>query len=147
MIKLFHAWVLMIAALLPMVGLAATAQEAIVGTWLTDDGGSKVEVAAAKAADGSTVYNGKVTWLKEPVRDGKPLHDANNSDAALRDRPILGLQIVSGFKPAAAGWDSGTVYSPRTGKNFPAEMSLTADGRLQIKVKAGIVSRTVYWTR
>ena len=73
---------------------------------------------------------------------------ANNSDAALRDRPILGLQIVGGFKPTAAGgWDGGTVYSPRTGKRFPAELSLEADGRLQIKVKAGLLSRTVYWTR
>lgn len=143
-----RTWVLAIAALLPVAGAAATAPDAIVGTWLTDDGASKIEIVAAKGPDGGTVYNGRVAWLKEPVHDGKPLHDANNADAALRERPIMGLEIVSGFRPAAAGgWTGGTVYSPRSGKSFPAEMSLTADGRLQIKVKAGIVSKTVYWTR
>ncbi len=126
---------------------AAASAEAIVGTWLTDDGASKVEVSAAKAADGSVVYNGKIVWLKEPTKDGKPLHDANNSDAALRKRPIMGLQILSGFKAAGGGWGGGTVYAPRAGKSFPAGLSISADGRLQLKVDAGLLSKTDYWTR
>jgi uncharacterized protein (DUF2147 family) len=132
---------------LPMASQAATPQDAIVGTWLTDDGASKVDVSATKAADGSSVYGGKVTWLKEPTRDGRPLRDANNADTALRERPIVGIQILSGFKAAAGGWSGGTVYSPRAGKSFPAELSIAPDGRLQLKVNAGILSRTDYWTR
>ncbi len=77
-----------------------------------------------QGADGSSVYNGKLAWLKEATRDGKPLRDANNADAAQRERPILGLPILSGFKPAAGGWSGGTVYSPRVGKSFPAELSI-----------------------
>ncbi len=146
--RLAGVLVVMAAAWLPVAGQAAAPQDAIVGSWLTDGGASKVEVSATKAADGSSVYVGKVAWLKEPTRDGKPLRDANNADASQRERPILGLEIVSGFKPSAAGgWTGGTVYSPRAGKRFPAELSLAADGRLQIKVKAGIVSKTVFWTR
>lgn len=145
---LLRVWVLAVAAWLPATASLAAAQDALVGTWLTDDGDSKVDIAPAKGADGSTIYNGKVSWLKSPTRDGNPLQDANNADAALRTRPILGLEIVSGFKPAAGGgWTGGTVYSPRAGKAFPAELALGSDGRLQIKVKAGMVSRTLYWTR
>jgi uncharacterized protein (DUF2147 family) len=145
---LLRAMVLVIATLLPLAGSSTTSPDAIVGTWLTDDGASKVTIAATRGADGGSVYSGKVAWLKEPTRDGKPLYDVNNSDAALRGRPIMGLEIVSGFKPAASGgWAGGTVYSPRAGKSFPAELSLLADGRLQIKLKAGIVSKTLYWTR
>jgi uncharacterized protein (DUF2147 family) len=125
----------------------AAAPDAILGTWLTDDGDSKVDITAAKAADGSAVYGGKVIWLKESQRDGKPLLDAKNADASLRERPILGLQILSGFKPAAGGWSGGTVYSPRAGKSFPAELSIGPDGRLELKVRAGILSRTDHWTR
>ena len=125
----------------------AASADAILGTWLTDDGASKVEVTAGKAADGSNVYGGKVAWLKEPTRDGKPLRDANNVDAALRERPILGLPILAGFKASGSGWSGGTVYSPRAGKSYPAELSIAADGRLQLKVNAGILSRTDYWTR
>lgn len=126
----------------------AAPPDAIVGNWLTEDGSSRVAIAAAKAADGSTAYAGRIAWLKEPTRDGQPLHDANNRDPALRDRALLGLEVVSGFKAdAAGGWSGGTLYSPRTGESYPAEITLAGNGRLAIKVKAGIVSRTLAWTR
>ena len=128
-------------------GARAAGPDAILGSWLTDDGASKVEVTATKAADGSTVYDGKVVWLKKPLRDGQPLRDANNADAALRSRPILGLAVLSGFKAGGAGYSGGTVYSPRAGKAYPAELTLTADGRLELKVKAGLLNKTDYWTR
>ena len=135
-------------ALLSSIGLARSAPpEAILGSWLTDDGASKVEVAATKATDGSSVYAGKVVWLKEPLRDGQPLRDTNNEDASLRGRPILGLVVLSGFKAAGGGWSGGTVYSPRAGKAYPAELAITADGRLELKVKAGLLTKTDYWTR
>ena len=137
-----------IAMSFTQVGQAAAPQDAIVGTWLTEDGGSKVDVVAGKSADGSTVYSGKVAWLKDPTRGGKPLLDANNDNAALRNRPILGLEILSGFKAAGAGaWTGGTLYSPRRGESFPADIALLPDGSLELKVKAGFMTKTVRWTR
>ena len=134
--------------LLPPAANATAPPDAIVGTWLTEDGSSRVDIAAAKGADDATVYAGTVSWLRDPTRDGKPLHDANNDDAALRDRPILGLEIVSGFKATAdGGWNGGKLYSPRNGKSYPAEMSLRSDGRLELKIEAGFLTRTVHWTR
>jgi uncharacterized protein (DUF2147 family) len=145
--RLSGSLVLALACGLCALALQAAPPDAILGTWLTDDGASKVEVAASRAADGSGVYSGKVIRLKEPQRDGKPLRDANNGDAALRDRPILGLPILSGFKASGGGWSGGTVYSPRAGKSYPAELSIAPDGRLQLKVDAGLLSKTDYWTR
>jgi len=145
--RLLGGLVLAVALLHADAGHAGAPQDAIVGTWLTEDGGSKVDIAASTRADGTTVYSGRVSWLKDPTRDGKPLRDAKNDDAARRDRPILGLEIVSGFKAAAGGWGGGSLYSPRNGRSYPAELSLTPDGRLEVKVKAGFVSKTVYWSR
>jgi uncharacterized protein (DUF2147 family) len=134
--------------LLPCAGLVAAAPpDAILGTWLTDDGASKVEVTATRSADGGSVYEGKLVWLKEPLRDGQPLRDANNADPALRSRPVLGLVVLSGFRAAAGGYSGGTVYAPRAGKAYPAELSIGADGRLELKVKAGLLTKTDYWTR
>jgi len=135
------------AGLLPWPALAAAPADTIVGTWLTDDGASKVAVRAAKAADGSTVYDGTIVWLKDPTKDGQPVRDAHNVDAALRSRPLMGLQVLSGFKAAGGGWGGGSVYAPRAGKSFPAQLSIGADGRLQLKVDAGLLSKTDYWTR
>jgi len=126
----------------------ATSPAPIAGAWLTDDGASKVEVSIGKAPNGDTELSGKVVWLKEPMRDGKPLSDLKNEDAALRQRPLMGLQILSGFKPGSNGqWVGGTVYAPRAGKSFPAVLSLASDGRLQLKIDAGLLSKTDYWTR
>ena len=141
-------FVVAIAMTFTQFGQAAAPQDGIVGTWLTEDGGSKVDVVASKAADGGTSYSGRVSWLKDPMRDGKPVRDGNNDDAALRDRPILGLEILSGFKATGAGtWGGGMLYSPRRGESFPADIALLADGSLELKVKAGLMTRTVRWTR
>lgn len=138
---------LLVALMLPCAVRAAAPADALLGVWLTDDGASKVEVVAAKAADGGTVYNGKIVWLKQPLRDGQPLQDKNNSDAALRSRPIMGLTVLSGFKAGGAGYGGGMVYSPRAGKAYPADLAIGADGRLELKVKAGLLTKTDYWTR
>jgi len=136
------------AMLLSQAGQAAAPQDAILGTWLTEDGQSKVDVVSEISADGGALYSGRVSWLKQPTRDGEPAHDVKNENAALRDRPILGLEILSGFKfTGPATWAGGELYAPRNGKSFPAVLTLTPDGRLQVKVSAGIVSKTVYWTR
>ncbi len=128
---------------LPAAARAADAQDAILGTWLTDGGDSRVEIARSGSR-----YAGKIVWLKEPERDGKPVRDANNSDAALRDRPVMGLEVLSSFTYASNGvWSGGTAYAPRKGRSYPAELSLTRDGRLDIKVKDGIFSKHLYWTR
>ena len=137
----------LVAPLLAWAGRARAASDAIVGSWLTDDAASRVEVSAAQAGDGSTVYQGKVVWLKRPLRDGQPLRDANNADAALRSRPIMGLMVLSGFRPAGGGYSGGTVYSPRAGKAFPANLAITPDGRLELKVKTGLLTKTDHWTR
>jgi len=123
--------------------LADSGTDAILGTWLTDGGDSKVEIVRS-----GSQYAGKVVWLKEPERDGKPVRDVNNGTAALRDRPVMGLEVLTGFSYASNGvWSGGSVYSPRKGRSYPAELSLTRDGRLDLKVKDGIFSKHVYWSR
>lgn len=133
---------LVAGATFPATGWSA-AEDAIVGMWLTEDADSKVQITRSGSA-----YAGKIVWLKEPERAGKPLQDANNANAALRGRPIMGLEILSGFSYGSdAMWTGGTVYSPRKGRGYPAQLSLTQDGRLDIKVKDGIFSKHLYWTR
>jgi uncharacterized protein (DUF2147 family) len=101
-----------------------------------------------QVARSGSAYVGKVVWLKAPARNGKPLQDANNANPALRGRTIMGLEILSGFTYGPeATWGGGTVYSPRRGRSYPAQLSLTQDGRLDIKVKDGVLSKTLYWTR
>ncbi len=135
---------LMLLLALALAGAyAAAPEDAILGVWLTDGGDSRVEITRS----GST-YSGKVVWLKEPERNGQPLHDEKNADPALRARPLLGLEVLSGYRYAGDGtWKGGSVYAPRRGRSFPAELSIDRGGRLNLKVKEGIFSKTTQWTR
>jgi uncharacterized protein (DUF2147 family) len=143
-----HRWLCSILAFWLLGIGSATAQsrapqDAIVGVWLTEKQDSKIEITKTGAG-----YAGKVVWLKEPLRDGHPVHDAKNPDAALRERPILNLEILSGFVYDGNGtWVRGSVYSPQSGRSFPGELSLLRNDRLNIKVKDGIFFKHVAWTR
>ena len=141
--SLARLFLLLLCTLALAAHAADKSEDTILGVWLTDQKDSKIEVARHGAS-----YAGKIVWLQEPQRDGKPVVDAKNEDASLRSRPILGIEILSGFAYASdSAWKSGMVYSPRTGKTYPAEIKLGKDGRLDIKVKDGMFSKHVIWTR
>jgi uncharacterized protein (DUF2147 family) len=115
----------------------------ILGVWLSEGRDSKVEISR----QGET-YAGRVVWLAQPEQDGAPVRDGKNMNPALRNRPIMGLEILSGFVRDAKGrWRGGEIYSPRQGKSYPAELALADDDRLEITVRAGILSKQVVWTR
>lgn len=133
---------LVMLACVPTIGTAAS-EDDIVGAWLTEDGESKVEISRS-----GTSYSGKAVWLKAEAAGSKPLRDTKNADPELRGRPLLGIEVLSGVTYAGDGiWKGGTVYSPRKGKPYPVELSIGSDGKLNVKAKAGPLSRTVQWTR
>ena len=70
-----------------------------------------------------------IVWLKEPNDPDtrKPKTDKNNSDAAKRSRPLLGVQIVLGMKPAGADKWTGQVYNAEDGKTYSGNLT---SGRL-----------------
>jgi hypothetical protein len=36
---------------------------------------------------------------------------------------------------------------PRNGRSYPAQLSIRVDGKLDIRVKDGVFSKHLYWTR
>ncbi|MEZ5070559.1 MAG: DUF2147 domain-containing protein [Bacteroidales bacterium] len=79
------------ALILPLALMAQS--ERIVGTWYTEEGTSTVDIV--KNSDGK--YYGKISWLKEPMENGKPKVDDENPDSKLAKRPIMGLPLVNHF--------------------------------------------------
>jgi uncharacterized protein (DUF2147 family) len=116
----------------------AAAAQPIAGKWLTDDGKGVVEIAPCGAN-----LCGKITRLL--VKAGANPTDSNNSDPALRNRPLLGLNILSGFRDAGAAWE-GTIYSPERGRTFRSVVKRNADGSLAVKGCMGPICQTQRWT-
>ena len=143
---------LLIVVLAGMLFTAANAGAAsLQGLWKTDGGKSLVEIYPC----GETLC-GKITWLKEtayPTDDamaGKIKVDREKHDSALRGRPIVGLQIMRGFRATGEQtWGDGTIYDPENGKTYKCKLTLTAPDRLEVRGYIGVslFGRTTVWDR
>ena len=120
--------------------------EAVVGTWLTQDKDSKVEIYKK-----NNKFYGKIVWLKEPNRNGKPKVDDKNLDESKQDRAIMGLVIMTGFVYDEDNvWEDGEIYDPKNGKTYSCKMTLSKDkNNLDVRGYIGIslIGRTAIWTR
>jgi uncharacterized protein (DUF2147 family) len=130
----------MILAGLLLVASSAHAAVPVNGRWLTDKKDSIVEIGQC-----GTVVCGKIVKIIAPTKDGKPAVDSNNPNPALRNRPILGLTLFSGFKEDGKSW-LGQIYDPRRGKTFKSYLAKLPDGTLQVKGCIGFLCQTFIFT-
>ena len=92
---------------------AQPAQRAL-GIWADEDGKSNIEIAYCGG-----YLCGRLVWLKEPNNaNGRPKTDINNPDAAQRNRPLLGMTIISGLQPNDDTQLKGQVYNAEDGKVY-----------------------------
>jgi len=124
----------------------------ILGPWETDGRSSAVELYRCGAK-----ICGKVVRLKHPdyidKKDGPvgtPKRDRKNPDPALRDRPIIGLQVIEGLTPAGDNrWDNGSCYDPESGTTYRCKVHLASSERLEVRGFIGfsLFGRTYALTR
>ena len=137
--RLAAATALAVAAL--AAASPALAADPVEGLWLVQAGTAKVKVTPC-ASDKSKMC-GQVAWLKTPGAK-----DANNPDASLRSRPIMGMLMIRDFKPAGAGkWTSGKIYDPNSGKTYGSKMSANPDGTLKVEGCVAVVCQAQTWKR
>lgn len=128
-------------------------QSAILGTWNTPGHKAKVQIFRCGAK-----FSGKIIALKKPdypadagpAKAGKPKLDDHNPNPALRSRPVVGLQIMSGFCYAGRDvWKGGKIYDPSSGKTYHCILTLSTPDRLKVRGYIGIswFGRTEVWTR
>ncbi|HEX5379623.1 MAG TPA: DUF2147 domain-containing protein [Phenylobacterium sp.] len=113
------------------------------GDWFTASGSGKVRIAPC----GDRLC-GTVVWLRNPLdrTTGKPQLDAKNPDPALRSRPIVGLQLIRGFKPGADGrWTGGYIYDPGSGRTYASKLGLNPDGTLKVEGCISVICQAQTW--
>ncbi len=127
--------------------MLAQSAEAVVGEWYTSEERAKIEVYNCGEA-----YCGKIVWLKEPNNpDGSTKLDKENPDETLRDRPIVGTNILQNLEYDGDGdYEDGEIYDPESGKTYSCLMRLKEDGKvLEVRGYIGIslMGRTEKWTK
>ena len=126
---------------------AAAAGASAEGEWIVEDRSGKVRIAAC-ANDASRLCGTIVAMPKPNDASGQRLRDVKNPDPALRTRTILGLPLITGFKPAGPGkWDGGKIYNPQDGKTYASKMAVSANGTLKVSGCVLVICKAQTWTR
>lgn len=127
------------------VRILAQNGDVIVGQWYTESDRTIVEVWKS----GNT-YNGKILWVRDSLDEvGKPKLDKNNSNEAVRKKPINGLQILSNLKFQSGEWVDGSIYDPESGNNYSCKAAMNG-GKLDLRgyiLGMPFLGRTTTWRK
>jgi uncharacterized protein (DUF2147 family) len=137
---------------------SATAQSAkpdkIVGYYITYDDETQAEKSQVQIyKDPNGKYYGKIVWLKEPLKNGKPKVDDKNPETKYQNRPIIGLEILKGFKfdSSSQEWVDGTIYNPTSGKTYNCYINFESANSIKIRGYIGAswmgIGKTAHWTK
>lgn len=132
--------------------VGAVEETDILGSWVTENGGSCVEIF-----ERDTKYFAHITALKFPNfnegevegMDGKPRVDIHNPDESLRSLSLIGLELMKDFTFTGSQWVDGRIYDPDNGRTYRCKMTLKEGGVLNVRGYVGIPAfgRTTVWMR
>ncbi|MCS4436885.1 DUF2147 domain-containing protein [Aquiflexum gelatinilyticum] len=127
---------------LVIAAFQAHAQESIEGIWLTEEGNSKIEIY--KKGDNSF---GKVVWLEQPTdQNGNPVTDRNNPNKDLRNRKVLGIDMLENLQYRSGKW-YGKLYAPKRGMKMDVAIVSFGKDKLELNVTYRGFTRKQTWTR
>lgn len=134
-----HVRCLAILLCLVVLSQPASAQRAedAFGTWVHPDNGSHVRMYACGERLCARIAR---------ISDKQELDD-HNPDPAKRDRPIVGMMILSAKKSAPNKW-SGKLYDRSDGKVYSGTVTVNSRGSLHLSgCSMGIFCKNAIWTR
>lgn len=120
------------------------AQDITKGLWFNEEKEAKIQFYE----QGGKLY-GKIVWLKEPQDNGKDKTDKNNPKPELRNKPVVGLVILTGFEKDGKNWKNGDIYDPKSGKTYSSTIKWAGDRQLNIRGYIGVslIGKTTKFTR
>ncbi|MEM7662325.1 MAG: DUF2147 domain-containing protein [Pseudomonadota bacterium] len=132
--------VLLAATVFAGLGVAHADPSDVAGFWLTESQGAIVEIADC----GDTTPCGTVVWYDKETATAHT--DIYNPDPELQSRPIVGMEMLSGFKRRGERWRRGKIYNAEDGKTYGSGINIRDDGNLTVKGCIGPLCQTQVWT-
>ena len=123
-----------------LLSSAAYSAAPISGRWVTQNKDAVVEIAPC-----GTSVCGKIAKFLVIPPQGVGQKDIHNPDKTLRNRTILGMNILSGFKADGNEW-KGQIYDPKSGKTYRSIVYKGKSGNLVVKGCIGPFCQAQTWT-
>ena len=120
--------------------------QTIFGKWLStnDDTGEIDSVIEMYEKDGKAYA--KVIEIKDPNRQTAV---CEKCEGANKNKPILGLEILTGLEKDDDEWSGGEILDPRNGNVYKCYIKLVKPNKLKLRGFIGfsLLGKTKYWTR
>lgn len=131
------------AAALALAATPALSATVPSGLWRLDGGKAQVRISDCGGSLCATLAG----LAKPNDKQGRPKRDKRNPNAALRDRPVIGVALVSGMRFEGGQW-SGRFYNPDDGRSYAGRITERGPDRLELKgCVIGLLCKTQALTR
>ena len=129
--------------------LTAQASESPVGLWRTIDDKTGKEKSLVRIVEANGELRATIEKLyREPHEEQNPNCDKCPGDR--KNKPVLGMTIMTGLKKAGSEYDGGEILDPANGKIYRCKM-WTAEGGKKLNVRGfigvSLLGRTQIWVR
>ena len=120
--------------------------QTIFGNWLSKnkDTGTIDSVIKVYKKDGKVVA--KIIEIKDTSRQNAVCELCEGKN---KNKPILGLNILTGLEKQDDEWSGGTILDPRNGEVYQCYIELVKPNKLKLRGYIGIslFGKTAYWER
>lgn len=112
---------------------AQSESEKILGNWIATDNS-----VAVKIYHSNNEFRAKIFWFDEKLGSKVPMNlreDASNPVKELRNRKIIGMEILEGLQYNASqnSWDKGRIYDASSGRHWDSSATISKDGILKVR--------------
>jgi uncharacterized protein (DUF2147 family) len=148
----FHPWLLTFVLFVVMLASGASWAQSSptptpVGVWRTFDDRTGFERGLVVITETAGVLAGRVIGILDP-REAERF--CTQCEGVRRNKPILGLTIITGMRRDGDRWDSGEILDPQTGEVYRCVMRLEGGGtKLVVRGYIGfsLFGRSQTWIR
>jgi uncharacterized protein (DUF2147 family) len=119
------------------------------GRWVSIDDKDGKPRSVIEITDIAGALQAKVVQIYDRPGDN-PGHLCKKCDGDLKDKPVLGMTIMTGLKRDGDVWDGGTILDPDSGNTYSAKLHLIDGGqKLEVRGYLGIslFGRSQTWVR
>lgn len=122
--------------------------QSCLGLWTTidDETGLKKSIVELYKKDGKMF--GKVVYIYKRGKDG-PHSLCSQCDGSLKNKPVMGMQIVKNMNWEGSEWTGGTILDPDNGKIYDSKIWINPENHNKLNVRGyiGPFFRTQTWIK
>ena len=128
---------------------SAQASESPVGLWRTIDDKTGKEKSLVRIVEANGELRATIEKLfREPHEEPNP--NCDKCPGERKNKPVLGMMIMTGLKKSGSEYDGGEILDPANGKTYRVKM-WTAEGGKKLNVRGfigvSLLGRTQVWVR